>query len=255
MEKRVDSLSHITESMVNSQQCSPYGEQPFIKSDSFSDKEDRTTYRNYSQEYPCMDFIPHTATARSRRAERYKSNIRCNNWQEETDNAGEQASEDAPRVSLSPPPSSFGSSKATSLSPSRALHHKLRLSTSPPPPSPVAQERRPLSMQEDSTKQHLFYSAASSTAYHFKSQPEPSTIYEEGAPSAKMIRSNAIKKRRVSPISKIAILRRRSETEFTKQPVKPKHARKTSYGGKPFSQELNFSTAKNKQNQGWHFDV
>lgn len=245
MEKRVDNLSHITESIYSQQYGLCEEEQVFTKS---ADAYSMHQQRFFSQEYPPTELKPHPV--RHRRDERYKSNIRRNHWPHVIQ---QDMGLDGPS---SPPPSPYSSSKvASSISPYGTTHHKLTISTSlTPPTSPRVQELWPSSptAEHQGMEQHLFYSTASSMTCQTRSQPDPSN---GGSSSAKIVRSNAVKKRN-SPISKIAILRRRSVTELTKHPTKSKLlTRKISYGGQPLSQELSFSSSKSKQNQGWSFNV
>ena len=277
MEKRVDSLSTTTENIYSQQYSLNSSKLTFSKSDTHNSHQEGNS-RPHSQDCSRSELKPHVH-AHKRRGERFKSNMRHYNWahsQIETEQ-GKPIGGDVPRMSLSPPPlpskfrikpthqklrlsTSFTPSSSKVVSAGEATHHRLRLSTSfTPPTSPMGQDEyvssQPIPEHGGGAEQSLFYSSASSAAYQTKSQPEPATIPElDVASGAKIMKFNPVKKKS-SPMSKIAILRRRSVNEFNKNSTKTKLTRKTSYEGTPFSQELRFSSTSNfKQNHGWSFN-
>lgn len=250
MEKRIDNLSHVTEDIYSQQNRKQA--LTFTKSDTYSiHQQENTANRPHSQEYSHTELKPQAA--KHRRGERYKSNVRRNNWvhvDQQDGNIGPLGGD------IPTSPSSYSSSRvASSLSPYGTTHHKLSISTSlTPPTSPMGQEPW-LSLptaEHQSMEQHLFSGTASSMAYQTRSQPEPSIILEDS--TAPIIMRSSAARKKSSPISKIAILRRKSVSELTKHSTKSKLlTRKISYGGQPLSQELSFSTPKSKLNHSWNY--
>lgn len=260
---------------VYSQYCGqdqpyPY---PLLQSSCYPSAEKKTHQRTISlgtqfSTNHDLDLLP-----KDRNGERYLSNVRHNFWKQGATHPGdpEQNEENTgPKMPPSPPLSPQNSHKVVSFSSGGMVHHKLTTTTTPPT-SPLVQEQRMKPAESSMTdyphsqgmEQHLYHSTGAGVGYHTRSQPEPiinSTIYESGSPSGKQIKP-VTQQRMISPISKIAILKRRSSvSELTQHSTKSQLlTRKTScvndYGVRQSPNDLSFSKLKKKKTQSWSFDA